>query len=50
MILIIPILFILKIAYIFEGLIIPENKGPMLFYYWGVSGGKKIKKMENTPN
>lgn len=39
-----PILLILKVAYIFEGILIPENKGPMLFYYWGVSGGKKIKK------
>ncbi|MDA7802564.1 sugar transferase [Gammaproteobacteria bacterium] len=40
----IPILFILKICYVIEGIIIPENKGPMLFYYWGVSGGKRIKK------
>ena len=39
-----PILLILKIAYIFEGIFIPENRGPMFFYYWGVSGGKKIKK------
>jgi len=39
-----PILFALKIAYIIEGIIMPENKGPMLFYYWGVSGGKKMKK------
>ena len=39
-----PILFLLKIAYVIEGILIPENKGPMLFYYWGVSGGKKIKK------
>ncbi len=39
-----PILFLLKIAYIIEGIFIPENKGPMLFYYWGVSGGKKMKK------
>ena len=39
-----PILLCLKVAFIIEGLIIPENKGPMLFYYWGVSGGKKIKK------
>lgn len=39
-----PILIILKIAYLIEGFLIPENKGPMLFYYWGVSGGKKIKK------
>ena len=23
---------------------IPENRGPMLFYYWGISGGRRIKK------
>ena len=39
-----PILLILKIAYVIEGILIPENRGPMLFYYWGVSGGKKMKK------
>jgi lipopolysaccharide/colanic/teichoic acid biosynthesis glycosyltransferase len=39
-----PILLILKIAYAIEGILIPENRGPMLFYYWGVSGGKKMKK------
>ena len=39
-----PILLLLKIAYVIEGVLIPENKGPMLFYYWGVSGGKKMKK------
>ena len=44
LILTLPILMILKIAYIIEGNLIPENKGPMLYYYWGVSQGKKIKK------
>jgi lipopolysaccharide/colanic/teichoic acid biosynthesis glycosyltransferase len=39
-----PILLLLKIAYVIEGILIPDTKGPMLFYYWGVSGGKKIKK------
>ncbi len=39
-----PILLILKIAYVIEGILIPENRGPMLFYYWGVSGGNKMKK------
>jgi lipopolysaccharide/colanic/teichoic acid biosynthesis glycosyltransferase len=39
-----PILLILKIAYVIEGILIPENRGPMLFYYWGVSSGKKMKK------
>lgn len=41
-----PILLILKIAYVIEGILIPENRGPMLFYYWGVSGGKKMKKFK----
>ena len=40
----IPILLLLKIAFIVEGIIVRENKGPMLFYYWGISRGKKIKK------
>jgi lipopolysaccharide/colanic/teichoic acid biosynthesis glycosyltransferase len=39
-----PILLLLKIAYVIEGILIPENKGPMIFYYWGISGGKKMKK------
>lgn len=40
----VPILLILKVAYVIEGFLIPENKGPLLFYYWGVSKGKKFKK------
>lgn len=39
-----PILLLLKIGYVIEGVFIADNKGPMLFYYWGVSGGMKIKK------
>lgn len=39
-----PVLLLLKIAYLIEGFLIPENKGPMFFYYWGISGGKKMKK------
>jgi lipopolysaccharide/colanic/teichoic acid biosynthesis glycosyltransferase len=39
-----PILFFLKIAFLIEGLIIPENKGPMFFYYNAVSAGKVIPK------
>ena len=39
-----PILFVLKIAYLIEGWCIPENAGPMFFYYWGVSAGKQIPK------
>jgi lipopolysaccharide/colanic/teichoic acid biosynthesis glycosyltransferase len=40
----IPILFLLKIAFLVEGWLIPENKGPMFFYYNGVSAGKIIQK------
>lgn len=39
-----PIFLLLKIAYFLEGCIIPENKGPMFFYYNAVSAGKVIPK------
>ncbi len=39
-----PILLILKIAYLIEGLLIPENSGPMFYYYYGISAGKVFKK------
>ncbi len=39
-----PILFLLKIAYLIEGWFWPENKGPMFFYYNAVSAGKVIRK------
>lgn len=39
-----PVLLLLKIAYLVEGLLIPENAGPMFFYYNGVSAGKIIPK------
>lgn len=39
-----PILILLKIAFIIEGIIIPENKGAMFFYYNAVSAGKIIPK------
>ncbi len=40
----VPILLLLKLAYLVEGYIWPENKGPMLFYYNAVSSGKVIRK------
>lgn len=40
----IPILLLVKIAYIIEGFLIPENNGPMFFYYNAVSGSKVIPK------
>ena len=39
-----PILLLLKIAYLIEGIFIPDNAGPMLFYYNAVSAGKIIPK------
>ncbi len=40
----IPILLLLKFAFLVEGWLIPENAGPMFFYYNGVSAGKIIPK------
>ena len=39
-----PIFLIIKIGYLFEGFLIPENKGPMFFYYKAISAGKIIPK------
>lgn len=40
----VPIVVLLKTAYLIEGWLIPENAGPMFFYYNGVSAGKIIPK------
>jgi lipopolysaccharide/colanic/teichoic acid biosynthesis glycosyltransferase len=39
-----PILFLLKIAFLVEGILISDNKGPMLFYYNAVSAGQVVRK------
>ena len=39
-----PFLLVLKILYVIEGLIISENKGPMIFSYNAVSAGTIFKK------
>ena len=39
-----PIIVFLKLAFIIEGLIISENKGPMFFSYNAVSQGKVFPK------
>ena len=39
-----PIIILLKLAFIIEGLIIPENKGPMFFSYNAVL---KVKFFQN---
>ncbi len=39
-----PILLLLKMAYVVEGWLIPENAGPMFFYYNAVSAERIIPK------
>ena len=39
-----PIFLLIKIAYLLEGFLIPENAGPMFFYYHAVSAGRIIPK------
>lgn len=39
-----PILLLLKAAFLIEGWLIKENKGPMFFYYNAVSSGQIIPK------
>lgn len=39
-----PVLLLLKVAYVIEGWLIPENAGPMFFYYNAVSAGKIVPK------
>ena len=39
-----PILLLVKLAYLVEGIIISENRGKMIFYYNAVSRGDVIKK------
>lgn len=40
----IPILALLKVLYVIEGIIYPDNRGPLMYYYFGVSKGRKFKK------
>ena len=39
-----PILALLKVAYVIEGLLVPENKGPLFFHYNAVSEGRVFPK------
>jgi len=39
-----PVLLFLLIANWIEGVFIPENKGPLFFYYYAMSHGRKFKK------
>jgi len=39
-----PVLLLLKLAFLIEGWLIPENKGPMFFFYNAVSAGHVVPK------
>jgi len=39
-----PVLLVIKLAYVIEGLLLPENRGPMFFSYKAVSQGRVIPK------
>jgi len=39
-----PIILLLFVLNLLEGIFIRENAGPLFFYYYGVSQGKKFKK------
>jgi len=39
-----PVLLLIKVAYAIEGMLIPENAGPMFFYYNAVSASRVIRK------
>jgi len=39
-----PVLLAVCISYFLEGVFIKENKGPIFFFYWAISGGKKFAK------
>ena len=38
------ILLALKLFLLFEGVLKPSSRGPLLYFYWGVSQGKRFKK------
>lgn len=39
-----PILVAVWVAYRLEGLLRPTSRGPVFYYYWSMSGGRRIKK------
>lgn len=41
-----PILGLMWCAYKIEGLVDPRSRGPVFYYYWSMSGGRKIKKLK----
>lgn len=41
-----PLLALMWCAYKIEGLIDHSSRGPVFYYYWSISGGRKIKKLK----
>ncbi len=41
-----PILAGMWMAYRLEGLLDPSSRGPVFYYYWSMSGGRRIKKLK----
>ena len=39
-----PILLFLKVGYVIEGWLLPQNRGPLFFYYNAVSAGQVFRK------
>tara|TARA_B100000780_G_C21033205_1_gene414320 strand:+ start:132 stop:845 length:714 start_codon:yes stop_codon:yes gene_type:complete len=39
-----PIIFLLKVAYLIESFFYKDSAGPMIFFYYAISKGKRIKK------
>ena len=44
LVLFMPLLLLLKLAYMVEGWLIPENSGPMFYFYNAVSAGQVVHK------
>lgn len=44
LVLVAPVMLFLKVLYLIEGWLIPENAGPMFFYYNAVSAGNIVPK------
>lgn len=41
-----PLLVLMWCAYKIEGLFDPTSRGPVFYYYWSTSGGRRIKKLK----
>lgn len=39
-----PVFLLMKIAYVVEGIIVPDNAGPLFYFYYAVSAGKVFPK------